>query len=412
MTTRTNPMSHPESHARRWSGAGLVLVAAVLFAGGCAQQQQRGATTDASQRAASPWMQPTSTMSWNEYACDLIARNQVGQFPASRTLAYVNLAINNALVTARQQSRKPDGAAAGAAATTLSYFFPKDEQAIAGRLAGETAAMGNDGKRADFAAGVELGRAAATDVIASAKADRSDLAWSGPLPTDPNKWSSRVQPARPPLGPRLGEMRPFFLTTGADFRAPAPPAYDSAAFRATVLEVRTVSDHRTNEQVRIAQYWENLTGSFGAGHWNEVARGAISSHGLSEADSARILALVHMAGVDATIACHDSKYVYWVPRPTQVDPEIHLAIGVPNHPSYPSNHACISGAIGAVLDAQFPDQGGRYSAMARQAGESRLYGGIHYRIDLDEGFVIARKVSARAMEVGVPADRAFVAVGR
>jgi hypothetical protein len=351
-------------------------------------------------------------MRWNEYACDLIARNQIGQFPASRGLAYVNLSINNAIVLARQQGRKPDGAAAGAAATTLIYLVPKDEQAIAGRLAGETAAMGRDGKQAEFAAGVEIGRAAAAEVIAAAKADRSDLAWSGSLPTGADKWSSRAQPARPPLGPRLGEMRAFFLSTGADFRAPPPPSYDSPAFRATVAEVRAVSDHRTNEQVRIAQYWETLSGSFAAGLWNDVGRSAISSHGLSEAESARVLALVHMVAVDATIACHDSKYVYWVPRPTQVDPEIHLAIAVPNHPSYPSNHACISGAVGLVLDAQFPDQGGRYFAMARQAGESRIYGGIHYRIDLDEGFVIARKVSARALEVGVPADRPFVAIGR
>jgi hypothetical protein len=137
----------------------------------------------------------------------------------------------------------------------------------------------------------------------------------------------------------------------------------------------------------------------------------ISSHGLGEAESARILALVHMAAVDGTIACHDSKYAYWVPRPTQVDPEIRLAIAVPNHPSYPSNHACISGTIGLVLDAQFPDQSGRYFAMARQAGESRIYGGIHYRIDIDEGFIIARKVSARALEQGVPVDRPFVPVG-
>ena len=50
--------------------------------------------------------------------------------------------------------------------------------------------------------------------------------------------------------------------------------------------------------------------------------------------------------------------------------------------------------------------------MARQAGRSRIYGGIHYQIDLDAGFVIARKVSARALEVGVPADRPFVAAGR
>jgi PAP2 superfamily len=411
MSTRPNHVRRLQSIVDRNRAFVIGAIATVLLAVGCAQQPQRAATFDTSKAAASPWALPTSTMSWNEYACDLIARNQVGQFPASRTLAYVNLAINNALVTARQQGRKPDGAAAGAAAASLIYFFPKDEQAIAGRLAGETAAMGNDGKRSDFVAGVELGRAAAADVIASAKADRSDLAWSGPLPTDLTKWSSRAQPARPPLGPRLGEMRPFFLITGADFRAPAPPDYDSPTFRAAVLEVRTVSDHRTNEQVRIAQYWEDLSGSFGAGHWNAVARGAISSHGLNEADSARILALVHMTDVDATIACHDSKYTYWVPRPTQVDPEIHLAIGVPNHPSYPSNHACKSGAIGLVLDAQFPDEGGLYSAMARQAGESRLYGGIHYSIDLDEGFVIARKVSARAMEVGIPADRAFVAVG-
>ncbi|HET7032412.1 MAG TPA: phosphatase PAP2 family protein, partial [Casimicrobiaceae bacterium] len=227
-----------------------------------------------------------------------------------------------------------------------------------------------------------------------------------------DKWSSRAQPPRPPLGPRLGEMRTFFLASGSEFRAPPPPAYDSAEFRATVAEVRTVSDHRTNEQVRIAQYWETLSGSYAAGLWNDIARSAISSHGLGEAESARVLALVHMTAVDATIACHDSKYAYWVPRPTQADPGIRLAIGVPNHPSYPSNHACISGAVGLVLDAQFPDASGRYFAMGTEAGESRVYGGIHYRIDVDAGYVIARKVSARALQVGVPADKPFVPVGK
>jgi PAP2 superfamily protein len=385
------------------------IAAATMLAAGCAQQPERMATAAPT---SSPWALPTSTMRWNEYACDLIARNQVGQFGSSRTLAYVNLAINNAIVVARQQGRKPDGAAAGAAAATLIYFFPKDEQAITTRLDGEIAAMGTDGKQAEFSAAVQVGRAAAADVIGWAKADRSDLAWSGPLPTGADKWSSRFQPPRPPLGPRLGEMRTFVLTTGSEFRASPPPAYDSPAFRATVAEVRTISDHRTNEQVRIAQYWETLSGSYAAGLWNDIARGAISSRGLSEAESARVLALVHMTAVDATIACHDSKYTYWVPRPTQADPTIRLAIAVPNHPSYPSNHACISGAVGLVLDAQFPDASGRYFAMGREAGESRVYGGIHYRIDIDEGYVIARKVAARALQVGVPADKSFVPVGK
>jgi hypothetical protein len=391
-----------------------LLVGAMLGiapASGCAQQGGRSSAGVGASPGASPWALPTSTIRWNDNACDLIARERIGQFPATRTLAYMNLAINNAIVLARQQGRKPDGAAAGAAAAVLAYIFPKEEQAIANRLTNEIAAIGADG-RADFASGVEIGRAAAADVIASAKNDRVGLAWTGPAPAGPDKWSSRMNPPGPPLGPRLGEMRTFFLTTGADFRTPQPPAVDSAAFRAAVAEVRAISDARTSEQLRIAQYWENLTGSFAAGFWNQVARDAISAHGLPEPESARVLAMVHMVAADATIACHDSKYVYWVPRPTQVDPQIRLAIGVPNHPSYPNNHACISGAIGHILDAQFRDENGRYFAMGRQAGESRIYGGIHYRFDVDDGFVIARKVSARALEVGIPTDRPFMPLGR
>jgi len=249
-------------------------------------------------------------------------------------------------------------------------------------------------------------------VMMLAKSDRADANWSGTVPIGDDKWSSRVQPSRPPLGAQFGQIRPFFLTTAGDFRAAPPPPMDAAEFRANVREVRLISDTRTNEQVRIAQYWEGLGGSFNAGAWNGVARRAIALHGLSEPESARLLAMMHMAGLDANLACHESKYVYWVPRPTQVDPQITLAIGVPNHPSYPSNHACISGAIGRVLDTWFPDQHGLYWAMAREAGESRIYGGIHYRMDLDAGFQIADKVAKRALEVNVASDKAFRPLGR
>ena len=387
-------------------------LSAILLAGGCAQPAPPRATLNPSPTTGSPWALPTSTMRWNEYACDLIARNQAGQFPAARILAYMNLAINNAIVMARQQGRTPDGAAASAAAGVLVYVFPKEEEAINARLSNEITALGAGRPRRDFEAGAEIGRAAAADVVAAAKGDRANLTWSGPAPTGPGKWVSQTQPPRPPLGPRLGEIRPFFLTTGSEFRTAGPPATDSPQFQVAIVEVRTVADNRTNEQLRISQYWENLTGAFAAGVWNDVARDAISAHGLTEADSARILATMHMVGVDAFIACHDTKYTYWVPRPTQIDPQIRLTIGVPNHPSYPSNHACVSGAMGLILDAQFADQGGRYFAMGRQAGESRIYAGIHYRFDVDDGFVIARKVAGRALEVGVPTDRPFVPRGQ
>ena len=50
--------------------------------------------------------------------------------------------------------------------------------------------------------------------------------------------------------------------------------------------------------------------------------------------------------------------------------------------------------------------------MGRQAGESRVYAGIHYPMDLDAGFEIAYKVAARALEVGIPKDKPFMPLGQ
>jgi hypothetical protein len=389
--------------------AALATVLCVLL-GACARGTL-GGSAGVTRPPPAPWAASTSTFQWNEYSLDLIARNATGQFPALRTLAYMNLAINNAIVQASARGLEPDGAAAGAAAAMLTHFFPKDEQATTARLQREMQALGAE-SRERFLSGVEVGRQVATQLVALAQADRASAPWSGTVPVGDDKWSSLQQPPTPPLGPNLGAIRPFFLTTAADYRAPAPPPYGTEAFQAQLRQVRTVANNRSNSQLRIAQYWENLSGSFAAGAWNTVARSAIAARGLDEASSARTLALMHMAGFDANLACHDSKYVYWVPRPTQADPKITLAIGVPNHPSYPSNHACISGTMGRVLDATLRDTNGMYEAMGQQAGDSRVYAGIHYPMDLDAGFEIARKVAARALEVGLPKDKPFMPLGR
>ena len=113
--------------------------------------------------------------------------------------------------------------------------------------------------------------------VASAKNDRIAAPWTGSLPTGPDKWASQNQPPTAPLGPGLGQARTFFLTTGSEFRLPTPMPVDSPAFKAQVADVRKVSDNRTPEQLRIAQYWENLTSAYSAGLWNEVARNAISA---------------------------------------------------------------------------------------------------------------------------------------
>ena len=104
-----------------------------------------------------------------------------------------------------------------------------------------------------------------------------------------------------------------------------------------------------------------------------------------------------MAMMDANIACHDAKFTYWLIRPYRADPAITTPIGRPQHPSHPSNHACMSGTAAYVLGVLFPDEARRLATMADEAGESRLYAGIHYRFDKDAGLGIARQVAALAL---------------
>ncbi|HVT38911.1 MAG TPA: vanadium-dependent haloperoxidase, partial [Gemmatimonadaceae bacterium] len=260
-----------------------------------------------------------------------------------------------------------------------------------------------------------LGRQVGGRIVASAQTDRFDAVFTGHIPVGPGFWSSSLVPPPPPLLPLLGEMRPFFLETGSQFRPGPPPEFGSPEFLVALGEVRQISDTRTDEQLRIGRFWALATGTLVAGYWNEQAEALIDRDGLSERDAAHAFALVNMAAMDANIACHDAKYVYWFIRPTKADPGITLipqdgdlvAVGLPNHPSYPSNHACVSGAASVVLGGIFPSDSHRLFALGREAGISRLYAGLHYRFDMEAGFDIAANVVALARERDPAAGQPF-----
>lgn len=113
--------------------------------------------------------------------------------------------------------------------------------------------------------------------------------------------------------------------------------------------------------------------------------------------TAHALALMNMAMADAIVGCWDSKYTYWVIRPYQADALISTPIGKPPHPSYPSGHACSSNAAAGVLGDLFPKERSRVDAMATESGLSRIYGGIHYRFDIEAGIALGRSVAALAI---------------
>jgi membrane-associated phospholipid phosphatase len=100
--------------------------------------------------------------------------------------------------------------------------------------------------------------------------------------------------------------------------------------------------------------------------------------------------------MDATIGCWDAKLLYWLVRPWKADPLITVvaAVGKPNHPSYPSGHSCVSSSAASVLSVFFPEKTAQLDAMVIQAGLSRMYGGIHYRFDIETGQHLGRSVAA------------------
>src|SRR6266487_231688 len=74
---------------------------------------------------------------------------------------------------------------------------------------------------------------------------------------------------------------------------------------------------------------------------------------------------------------------------------------------YPSNHASVTGASMAVLAHFFHRDAAYLNGLAEQAGISRIYGGIHYRFDMDAGLALGRRAAALALA----ADLDLVAPG-
>jgi len=362
------------------------------------------APTSPTQNVVKLW-DDNAAVYWDGVARSLVARFPT-PFPAIRGLALVTVAQFNAAVTAEKVGEGKSQASAHAAISAasvvaLTYLFPGDAAALESRLEAYLAADGWPGNRnKDAALGDAVGRDVAARVIARAESDRLFAPWTGTVPAGPGLWFS----ATPPVGPMVGQAKTYFLTSGDQFRPPPPPAFGSPEFLAALAEVRQISETRTAEQDSIAKFWAVR----GVPYWNEIATTLAVKYHRTERETAHLLALMNMVAFDAIVASHEAKFFYWLIRPSQADPGIVLPIGLPNFPSYPSNHAAISAAIARILGASVPAEQDRLDAMAEEAGISRIYGGIHYRFDSDEGLVLGRKVAAWALAHDVNGHEPFV----
>jgi hypothetical protein len=343
---------------------------------------------------------------WMGVAIDLARDRRTSAPDILRGFALLGVAQYSAAIAAenaRTRETRPSVSAAVSAASVvvLDHLFPDTAGAVTAQTEGPIAARQRRAVRPDGSeAGEAIGREIGARVVERARTDGFLDPWTGTVPVGPGLWFSTSDPPAPPVGAAFGAARPFLLRSGDQFRPPPPPAFGSQEFLDGLAEVRRISDTRTAEQDAIARFWSFVPGTDpGPTYWYTVARDLAIHHRLGEREAAHLFALMNATAFDALIASHDTKFTYWFIRPTQADPGIELAIGLPNFPSFPSNHATISSASARILGARFPSERRRLDALAAQAALSRVYGGIHYRFDGDVGLEMGRAIAAWAVKV-------------
>jgi hypothetical protein len=293
-----------------------------------------------------------------------------------------------------------DAVLSGVTAELLRTLFPTSVEEITRRAAEqrEAALLSGRASASDIAAGLALGRAVAPVFAARLASDGMRTAGGTPAQVQAIAnaaaargevpWRSLEAPPRPPMLPNFGQVRAWMMTPAdiANERPGPPPSTSSAQMQQEVAEVKQALESLTREQLAIAHFWaDGLSTSTPPGHWNGIAMEYVSGARLSEVRAARVFALLNMALHDAAVACWEAKFAYFNPRPSQLDPSIKTVVGLPNFPSYTSGHSTFSAAAAVVLSHLFPSGAAFFEAQKEEAAISRLYGGIHYRADIEVG---------------------------
>ena len=300
-----------------------------------------------------------------------------------------------------------DAVMSGVNAELLKLLFPAAVQEITLKAAEQRQAALLSGKAtaSDIAAGLALGQAVAAVFVARAGADGmrtaggSPALWQaladGATARGEIPWKSMDVPPRPPMLPAFGSVRAWMMTPADIVRErPGPPPSTSSPLMAQeVAEVRRYVDHGTREELAIANFWaDGPSTPSPPGHWNFILGPYIRQASFSEVRAARAFAMLNMALHDAAVGCWETKYFYFNPRPSHLDPDLKSVIGLPNFPSYTSGHSTFSGAAAEVLSYLFPSGAATFEAQKDEASISRLYGGIHYRTDLEVGKAHGKRI--------------------
>jgi len=229
--------------------------------------------------------------------------------------------------------------------------------------------------------------------------------------------------SNPPLGTRMQSVRPLALDNAFQFRPNGRPPLRSGKYAQDFNEVKDLgrvdSSVRSAEQTIVARFWTDHD----IPQWNRSLLRLADARGLTSIETARMLAMAHVAGGDAMIGCFAAKYdrLSWRPLhaiqraheddnpATMPDSDWQPLLTTPNHPEYPSAHACHTTAITEALENFFGS--GRiqfsvdnlvsgqtryyneFSEVVAEVNNARVWAGFHFRYSQEDGSKLGRKIA-------------------
>lgn len=418
----------------------LALVIPIVLVGACTRTAESGP------------IPADLAVSWNERLLEIAeAEDGFLTLKGVRTAAMMHLAMHDALAAIRPRY-EPYGltdvhadADPVSAANEAAYAIAVSQYPDRASVLGAERARWTDAGASDAAAARRLGEQAAAAVIAA----RADDGWDATPsyewhPMGPGVYAEFNEHSGTPEGFVFGAgwalVRPFVLDRPDRFRSPPPPAIESEAYTRAFEEVkeagRRESTVRTADQTHYAMWWKEFVES----SHNRLARELTVADGLDLQEATRMFALLNISIFDGYIASFDGKFFYnhWRPYTAirwaahdgnpDTEPEedwTNLHDHTYAFPTYPSAHGTVCGAATTVFAAVFGadrpyemtipvvDAAGpgsekipmdpatrSFSSFADAAEEcalSRVYLGIHFRYDSEEGLILGRKVGALAV---------------
>jgi hypothetical protein len=370
---------------------------------------------------------------WNQLLQTNITGAPVGQ---PRAYAILQIAMADAVVAiegryapfhARLWASSDASAVAAAAQAghdVVVSLFPAAQAAADAALANDLAQI----PPGRAALGVQVGKKAAAAILGW----RMNDGYAGANPQPPAFFATTLPGVWVPTasGPYqfslIYNVTPFGLLTPFQFLPTPFPQLESPEYAASFNEVKDVgrldSTVRTPEQGRFAQLFagngpafKNVTNVFRV--WSNVARDVSRSNSLSLVDTARLFAMMWASMHDSILTSHSSKAVYRLWRPetaiahadiddnpaTVAEPGWAPLIPTPPYPAYSSDMTCLATGASRMLahvlrsDAQrftvtwytatgdvvFAQRYNSLWALAVDEANSRVWGGIHYRFDLE-----------------------------